>query len=116
MSFLRNEGTELKITTDGDLDVSAGQDPVDHPLLKAVAGEPRLRGELKLYRGPDGLREKFNYHLVVVDNQASRIEYDPDAAKAFVNFGNQTLASTVVEAFEVIKENSEEVLRLPEAA
>lgn len=116
LSFLRNEGTRVEIITDDDLDVADGEGPVDHPMLKAIAEETQMRGELKLYRAPDGLRERFKYHLVVVDNQATRVEYDPDAGKAFVNFGNGSLASTVVEAFRIIRGRSEEVLRLPKAA
>ncbi|MCY4343006.1 MAG: hypothetical protein OXE83_05460 [Gammaproteobacteria bacterium] len=96
--FISKPGTRLSIIIRDDPDFDAGQGVESHPLLAALerdAADGDKVQVLKLNQDTQNLR----YHFVVMDERAFRVEHEPDAAKAFVIFGNTEFAKDLVDLF-----------------
>ena len=115
IQFLQKENSSLSIMIAEDPDVEEGQSIEDHPLLAAIS-KAAIRGSVNVSRGnPDDL-EGFNYHFIVMDEEAARVEYDTDKVQAFVNFGYSETGARLARLFDAYQRNSTPLLSLPAAA
>lgn len=115
IQFQQKENSSLSIMIAEDPDVEDGQSIKDHPLLAAIS-KAAIKGSVKVSRGnPDDL-EGFNYHFIVMDEEAARVEYDTDKVQAFVNFGYAETGARLARLFDAYQRNSTPLLSLPAAA
>lgn len=105
--FLSQPHTRLSIIVMDTLDVAEGQDVDQHPLLAALEDgidDNRVRVS-KLRDGDSG----FDHHFVVMDEEALRVEVDPDEAEAFVIFGDEEFAGGLAGLFDSIEKECEQL-------
>lgn len=108
VDFLHRCGNgKLSIIIVDRLDIDEPQKPLDHPLIKAIdeAGllhKVDLRQLVKDGDGADGV--VLPYDFLVVDEEILRVEVDPVAAKAFVNFGDRDFARTMSDVFDGMRD------------
>ena len=99
--FLTKEGSELKILLEADVDVDKGQSIKDHPLVKTLESwkasenaEHPLKGHCEIRQISTAtlkrLREKkLDFHMLIKDDSAYRIEFDREKQKAYVNVNDK---------------------------
>ena len=115
IGFLAKPGTKLSIVIVDDPDIDDGQSIEDHPLLSSIATGD-VQGEVKVSKGDPKQLDSFKYHFIVMDNQAVRIEFDTDAAKAYVNFRDQDFGKDLVSLFDSVEADSQLLFSVPKAA
>ena len=115
IQFLQKENSSLSIIIVEDLDVEEGRSIKDHPLLAAIS-EAEIRGSLNVSRGNPDDWENFQYHFVVMDEEAVRVEYDTNKAQAFVNFAYAETGARLARLFDAYQRDSTPLLSLPAAA
>ena len=106
--FLRKDGAKLKVVVD-KLDVDDGQMET-HPLIHAVkslkaSGE--LKGSCELREIDPGVAEylrtqNYNYHMMLMDKSAYRVETDPDNFKAYVNVNDAEMTGSLIDFFDEV--------------
>ncbi len=114
ITFLQQPGRTLSVLLEEEIDVTPGGDACDHPLVQAVQeakAQGQIQGVLRVYQGLkdfiDMLKESnFNYHWMVMDKQAYRLENDTQKATAFVNFGDTQRAARLSHLFDSIANQS----------
>lgn len=114
ITFLGKEGSELSIVIADEPDVEPGQPLRDHPFLKAIL-DADIRGKLRVSKANEADRERFQYHFIVVDDEAMRIEIDTEKAQAYVNFGNAPFGKQLRGVFDEFERNGAPLLPVPEA-
>ena len=111
-NFLCRPGNKLMIVLEKDIDVDDGQTADGHPFIAEIL-KRRNTGDMKgsLFLGKarqEDLKflrdKKFLHHLVIMDEQAWRIEIDPvpNRVKAQVNAGDRAGAQTLVNLFDKV--------------
>ena len=113
--LLSKENSELTIVIAGKPDVPDGQPIRKHPFLAALSKQ-EIRGKLRVVEASETDREEVNFHFVVMDNKAVRIEIDTADAKAYVNFGRPDLAAKFGELLSLVEADSKPLFSLPAAA
>lgn len=124
--FLCRPDTKLLIVLEEDIDVDHGQSVDEHPLIAEIqqkrdSGD--LKGSLTVSKAHNAdltfLRNKqFLYHLVIMDEQAWRIETrpDPNNVQAQVNAGDQTGARTLAHLFDnILLHRAEPLIEIPDS-
>ena len=115
IGFLRKENSELSIIIADDPDVPDGKPIEAHPLLSAI-GDADIKGSIKVWKGKPSDWEEFRYHFIVMDDHALRIEVDTEKAEAFVNFSDPKFALQLSRRFSYLKNNSNHLVTIPNAA
>ena len=113
--FLSRENSDLTIVIAGKPDVPDGRPIEEHPFLAALS-KRQIRGKLKVAEASDADREEVDFHFVVVDNEAVRVETDIAAGKAYANFGKPNFAAKYGEFFSLVEADSKTLFSLPSAA
>ena len=114
VTFLQKPEGTLSVLLEEEIDVAQGGQVCDHPLIRTVQeakAQGKIQGVLKVYQGLkdfiDMLKESnFNYHWMVMDKQAYRLENDTEKATAFVNFGDTERAKRLSHLFDSIAHQS----------
>ena len=114
IAFLGKEGSELSIVIADEPDVEPGRPLRDHPFLKTIL-DADIRGEVRVSKAEETDRERFQYHFLVVDDEAMRIEIDTKKAQAYVNFGNPPFGQQLRRVFDEFERNGTPLLPVPEA-
>ena len=112
--FLMRENTSLSIIIVGDPDIPEGQKVHEHPLLKGLPSS-QIKGSVKVFKGNPKDWDNFDYHFIVMDDEAVRVEYDTEKAKAFVNFGDADLGQKLGELFDLFEQRSRVLFQLPKS-
>ena len=115
LTFLKNSNASLSVVLEGEIDIPPNDEPCDHPLIRAMRSakeKGEIQGHLRVCRALEEhvkiLRDSdFDYHWMVMDDQAYRLENEKDKAKAFVNFGNADKAARFGSLFDKIAEYGE---------
>ena len=115
VQFLQKENSSLSIIIAGDPDVEEGQSIENHPLLAAIS-TAAISGSVNVSRGNSDDWEGFHYHFIVMDEEAVRVEYDTNKARAFVNFGYAETGARLARLFDAYQRDSTPLLSLPAAA
>ena len=113
--FLSKESSELTIIIAENPDVPDGRPIGKHPFLDALS-KAEIQGKLKVAKASEIDRKEIEFHFVVMDNEAVRIETDTTAAKAYANFGKPDLAARFGEFFRLVERDSTALFSLPSAA
>ena len=113
--FLSKPDTRLSIIIVDAPDIDDGQGIEHHPLLAGLKDVDEGRLRVSSLRGDTAA--DFNHHFVVMDSEALRVEVEPDKAKAFVIFGDESFAEGLANLFDSMEEDSEQLFpRLHAAA
>ena len=104
--FLGRPETRLSIIVMETLDVPDGQPVEQHPLLAALDAGDGEGVRVSKLRGGD---PDFNHHFVVMDEDALRVEVNPDEAEAFVIFGDEEFAGGLAGLFDSIEKDCEQL-------
>ena len=115
LTFLKKPDTSLSVVLEGEIDIPSSDESYDHPLIRAVKEakkKGKIQGHLRVCQALEEhvrtLREAgFAYHWMVMDEQAYRLEKDPEKATAFVNFGNTEKATRLGSLFDKIAQYGE---------
>ena len=105
IKFLRRRDSRLSILIADDIDVDPGQAAPDHPLLAAIE-RAEINGRVTVAKADAQDRDDFDHHFIVMDESASRVEFDTENAQAFVNLGDTGFASRLASAFDFFELNS----------
>ena len=121
-TLLSKPDSRITVVLEGDIDVDEGQSVRDHPLVSSIlsqidsgelkgAFEVRKLGERRLR----WLRRKgICHHLMVMDEQAYRLETDTSSMKAHVNFGDVKNARMLAHLFDrFISRDSQQLVMAP---
>ena len=108
LKFLSKEGSRLTVVLEKDIDVEAEQSVEDHPLVNEIlAAKERneVAGTFELCQISDEAlqfldRHEVHNHLMILDEQAYRIETDLEEFKAHVNFGDTKSAGILANLFD----------------
>ena len=115
IQFLQKENSSLSIIVLEDPDLAEGQSINDHPLLVAIS-EAAIKGSVVVSRGNPNDWEGFQYHFIVMDEGALRVEYNTTEAQAFVNFGHAEMGTRLATLFDACERDSTPLLSLQAAA
>lgn len=115
--FLNRPGTSLSILLEKDIDVPLGKTVKDHPFIRGIEAAGVSDGQviikkvhlnfLKILRD-----NNYAYNWMVMDEQAFRLEMDPDKVEAYVNFGDPPFAKGLGHTFDALFERSSELYAL----
>lgn len=111
IEFLRRENTRLSIIILGNPDVDVGQPVGSHPLLAAIAGADGIRGTVSVSRGDPREWKDFPYHLVIMDKEAVRIEFDGKSTDAAAMFGDAHLTVRLARIFDEFQRSGTPLFR-----
>ena len=104
IKFLGRQNSRLSILIVDDIDVGPEQGALDHPLLAAIE-RAEISGRVTVAKA-DTKNWGGDFHFIVMDETASRVEYDTENAQAFVNLGDSGFASQLARAFDFFEPNS----------
>lgn len=107
--FLQDPNSELCVVIADDLDVNEGDSPADHPFVNGIQAS-RAYGRFTLLRERQS-EPNYREHLLIMDDQAVRVETDTENVKALVSFGDKKIASLANRLFENILERSEPIVK-----
>ena len=111
IGFLRNPTASLCVVIADELDTGEDQSVISHPMVKEIQ-DANVNGEFTLFRETTQ-RPDFTEHLLIMDDQAVRVETDPRNTKAFVSFGDREVVSLANRLFEDIKKDCEQLYPVP---
>ena len=111
IEFLRRENSRLSIIILGNPDVDAGQPIGSHPLLAAIANADGIRGTVSVSRGDPREWKDFPYHLVIMDREAVRIEFDGKCTDAAARFGDAHFVGRLVRVFDELERSGTPLFR-----
>ena len=117
INFLSKENSELSIVIVNEPDVHPGMTINEHPLLKAISeADSEIEGRVDVWRGNPEDWEDYQYHFLVMDDEAFRIEVDTEEAQAYVHFADPGFAKNLSDTFDLFRDRAEHLLSLPAAA
>lgn len=114
--FLKKSGSRFTVILESDIDVDEGRSHEDHPLVKSLVQDTEgLAGKFELHKASSRALEFLSKngclnHLMIMDEQAYRVETRRDDLKAEVNFGDSRSAKILADLFDnYILPDSEEI-------
>ena len=123
--LLSQPDSRLIVVLENDIDVDDRQEVKDHPLVRSIMNlqkSGKLEGLFEVRKimsdRLEWLRAKgICYHLMLMDEQAYRLETDPESMKAQVNFGDPKTAQILANLFDrFICRDSEKLLTVSASA
>lgn len=98
VDFLRKPNARLSILVGSDPDLDEGESINQHPFIARIlemSNTPRL----DVYMNTEGRMPRRDFHFMVMDQQAYRIETDTERVKALANFGDPKPIGTLSQFF-----------------
>ena len=112
INFLQRGG-ELGILILDEPDVDLGRNVGEHPLLKALSDADIGDGRVNVYGFDERSDHLPDYHFVVMDGRAVRLEFEPDRAEAYVMLEDTEMGGLLDKAFRRRAEAGARLLTLP---
>ena len=107
--FLAEREGHLRIVITDSPDVDEGQSIADHPFLRALSDAETGDGYVVVYH--HGASSSLP-HYITMDDEALRIEVDPDNAKAYVNLNDPKTCEVLQGIFESQAEKGERLFTI----
>ena len=106
-AFLSQADTEFAILIQVKMDLDRGEEPQNHPLIRALLEDEARQGQLNVYQMTES---GFKYEFAVLDDWAFRVETDTKQAEAIANFGHHSLAQDLASLFDNLVEGHSKTL------
>ena len=102
--FLQKDESSLSIIVADELDLSGTNSNEKHPFIEQILqSEPR--GKFTVSTAMENLSPPLDFHFLVMDKGAFRIEMEPEQAKALVNFKNPDFADALSSLFAIYEKS-----------
>ena len=99
--FLDRDG-HIRVVVQNDVDLPSGENIEDHPFVSLVEGV-QSKGSLVVKKAAGTRKDELpNYHWMVMDESAYRLETDVRNAKAHASFGAPRVAMQLAQLFDGI--------------
>ena len=109
VDFLRKPNTRLSILVGSDPDLGEVESINQHPFIARILEMSNAPG-LDVYMNTERRIPRRDFHFVVMDQQAYRIETDTERVKALANFGDPKPIGTLSQFFNACTEACEKVV------
>ena len=79
----------------------------------AAIEKAQINGQVRVAQADPDDWDGFQYHFIVMDEAASRVEIDIENGRAFVNFGDAGFAARLSRLFDSFERNGTPVHSIP---
>ena len=113
IKFLTEREGHLNIVITEKPDVNEEHDIKDHPLLKSLYDTYTGKGRVDVFCSSKETSSVSPFHYITMDDEALRLEIDPDKAKAYVRLDDRETCGVLNDIFERQAQDSARLFSLP---